>query len=90
MTILFNVDERSGNYVFENDNPSPIPLMTRVVSYALGAYNAFIESFVVKPSKKGSFDWKMRGLDPFLLVESDSTPPPRLSFLQTLPIKILK
>jgi hypothetical protein len=36
MTILFNAVERSGNYVFEDDSPPPIPFRTRVVSYTLG------------------------------------------------------
>ena len=36
MAILFNIVERSGNYVFEDYNPPPIALMTRVVSYTLG------------------------------------------------------
>jgi hypothetical protein len=44
MAILLYVVERTGNYVFEDDNPPPIALMTRVVSYALGAYKFFIES----------------------------------------------
>jgi hypothetical protein len=52
MAILFNVVERPGNYVFEDDNPPPIALRTRVVSYALGAYKVFIESFVVEASKR--------------------------------------
>jgi hypothetical protein len=34
--ILFNVVERSGNYVFEDDTPPTVP-RARVVSYALGA-----------------------------------------------------
>jgi hypothetical protein len=52
MVILFNIVERSGNYVFEDDNPPPIALRTRVVSYALGAYKALIGSFVVEASKR--------------------------------------
>ena len=41
------------------------------MSYALGAYKVFIEIFVVETWKKGSFDWKFKGLVPFLIVESD-------------------
>jgi hypothetical protein len=37
IAILFNVVEKSGNYVFE-DVTLPRTLSTRVVSYALGAY----------------------------------------------------
>ena len=35
--ILFNVIDRSGNYIVEDDNP-PTALRANVVSYALGAY----------------------------------------------------
>ena len=52
IAILFNVVEKSGNYVFEDDNSPPIALMTRAVSYALGAYNVFIESYVMEASKR--------------------------------------
>jgi hypothetical protein len=52
MAILFTVVERSGHYVFEDDNPPPISLMARVVSYALGAYNVFIENFDVETLKR--------------------------------------
>jgi phospholipase/lecithinase/hemolysin len=38
MAVLFNAAEKSGNYVFEDDT-HPTTLSTRVVSYALGAYN---------------------------------------------------
>jgi hypothetical protein len=48
---LFNVVERSGNYVFEDDNPLTA-LKSRVVSYALGEYKIFIESVVVETSKR--------------------------------------
>ena len=51
MAVLFNVVERSGKYVFEDGNPLPTALRKRFVSYALGAYNVFIESFVVEASK---------------------------------------
>jgi hypothetical protein len=43
IAILFNVVERHGNHVFEDDKPSTAP-MAKVVSYALGAYKVFIES----------------------------------------------
>ena len=44
--------ESSGNYVFEDDNPSsPTALRARIVSYALGAYKVFIEGVVVETSK---------------------------------------
>ena len=48
---MFKVVFSSGNYVFEDDTPSTAP-RARVVSYALGAYKVFIESFVVETSKK--------------------------------------
>ena len=47
IAILFKVVERSGNYIFEDDTP-PTALRVRVVSYALGAYKVFIESFVIE------------------------------------------
>ena len=50
----------------------PTVLRARVVSYVLGAYKVFIESVVVETSKKSSFDWKFKGLVPFLKVKSDS------------------
>jgi hypothetical protein len=87
MAILFNVVQKSGNFDFENDNSPPIAFRTRAVSYALGPYKVLIESFVVK---KDSFDWKLIGLVPFLLVKSDqraNVPSPRPSFPQTLSIK---
>jgi hypothetical protein len=51
LAFLFNIAERWGNYVFEDENPPPIALRTRIVSYTLGAYKIFIESFVVQASK---------------------------------------
>ena len=51
IAILFNVVERSGNYIFELDIP-PTVFRARVVSYALGASKVFIESVVVETSKK--------------------------------------
>ena len=47
---MFNVVERSGNYVFEDDTP-PTALRARVVSHALKAFKVFIESLVVETSK---------------------------------------
>jgi len=41
----------------------------RVVSYALGAYKVLRESIVIETSKKGSFDWKFKGLVPFLIIK---------------------
>ena len=67
---MFNVVERSGNYVFEDDNPLTA-LRARVVSYALGTYKVFYRKRYRKNFKKGSFDWKWKGLVPFLIVESD-------------------
>jgi hypothetical protein len=64
---LFNVVESSGNYVFEDDEPLRAP-RAKVVSYALRAYKVFIDS-VVGNFKRGSFNWKLRGLVPFLIVE---------------------
>ena len=51
IAILFNVVESSGNYVFENDQPS-IPLRARVVSYSLGSYKVFIDNVIVETSKR--------------------------------------
>jgi hypothetical protein len=42
---LFNVVEKSGNYVFKDDN-----LRAKFVSYSLGAYKVFIESVAVETS----------------------------------------
>ena len=53
----------------------PTVLRVRVVSYALGAYKVFIESVVVKTSKKLSFDWKFKGL---VIFKSWKWPPPHL------------
>ena len=50
MTILLNVIDRSGNYVFE-DNTPPRALRVTVVSKALGAHKAYIERMIVKNSK---------------------------------------
>jgi hypothetical protein len=49
---LFDIVERSGNYVFKDNNPPLIALRTRIVSYTLGAYKVFIQSFVVEASKR--------------------------------------
>jgi hypothetical protein len=46
IAILFNVVERSGNYFFEDDNPSTA-LRARILSYALGVYKAYIEKVIV-------------------------------------------
>jgi hypothetical protein len=74
---LFNVVESSGNYVFEDNNPLRA-LRARIVSYALGAYKVFVESVVEENIKKGSFDWKLKGLVLFIIVESGwrATNPP--------------
>jgi hypothetical protein len=47
IAIFFKVVEMSGNYIFEDDTPLTA-LRVRVVSYALGAYKVFIESFVIE------------------------------------------
>jgi hypothetical protein len=47
IAILFNVVESSENYTFEQDSP-PTVFRARVISYALGAYKVFIESFVAE------------------------------------------
>jgi hypothetical protein len=44
---LFNAVESSGNYIFEQEI-RPTVFRARVISYALGAYTVFIESFVVE------------------------------------------
>jgi hypothetical protein len=48
---LFKLVESSGNSVFEDDNPLRA-LKTRVVSYGLGTYKVFVESFAVETSKR--------------------------------------
>jgi hypothetical protein len=50
----------------------------RVVSYALGAYKIFYRKYCRRNFKKSSFDWKLKKLLPFLIVESDwrATSPP--------------
>jgi hypothetical protein len=73
MNILFSVVERAGNYVFP-----ATALRARVVSYALG-HIRFYRKFWRRSCKKGSFNWKLRGLVPFLVVKSDqrvNAPPP--------------
>jgi hypothetical protein len=52
MAILFNVVERSENYVFENDNPPHIARRTSIVGYSLGAHKVSIASFIVEASKR--------------------------------------
>jgi hypothetical protein len=52
MAMLFKVVEMSGNYIFEDDNPPLIALRRRVVSFAFGAFNVFVEIFVVEASKR--------------------------------------
>ena len=47
IAFLFKGVEKSGNYIFKDDT-HPTALRARVVSYALGAYKVFIESFVVE------------------------------------------
>ena len=51
IAILFNVVEKSGNYIFGDDTP-PTALRVRVVIYALGTYKVFIEWAVVETSKR--------------------------------------
>ena len=46
IAILFNVVEKSGNYVFGDDNPLTAQ-RARVVSYAIGAYKVYIEIVIV-------------------------------------------
>ena len=48
--ILFNVVERSENYIFDDYNP-PTALRVRDVNYALGAYKVFIDRVFVKLQK---------------------------------------
>ena len=47
IAILFNIVERSENYVFEDCNP-PTALRARVVSCAIRAYKVYIERLVTK------------------------------------------
>jgi hypothetical protein len=47
----------------------PLPaLRERVISYALGPYKAFYKKPCRRNFKKGSLDWKLKGLVPFLIV----------------------
>ena len=46
IAILLSVVERSGNYVFEDDNPFAV-LRERVVSCVLGFYKVDIEGVIV-------------------------------------------
>jgi hypothetical protein len=47
IAFLFNIVERSGNYIFEDETP-PTSLRERVVINALGAHKVVIESSVVE------------------------------------------
>jgi hypothetical protein len=61
IAIFFNIVESSVNYIFEDDKP-PTPLWEKVLSYALGEYKIFIDSFVVKTSKGLIFKFKTHPL----------------------------
>jgi hypothetical protein len=50
--------------------PPPTVLRSRVVSYALGAYMVFYRKPCRGNFKKKPFDWKLKGVLPFLIVES--------------------
>jgi len=52
---LFDAVERSGNYGFEDDIPSPKP---KVLNYDFGAYKVFIEKVVVEASKRAHSNGK--------------------------------
>jgi hypothetical protein len=58
--------------------PPPPALRARAVGYALGAYKVFIERFCCRNFKIGSFNRKLKGLVPFVIVEKDwrATNPP--------------
>jgi len=45
IAILFTVIKRSGNYVFEDDDP-PKTFRARVVSYVLEAFKVYIERMI--------------------------------------------
>ena len=47
IVILFNVVERSGNYVSEYDICPIEALTARVVGYTLGAYNILMKSVLI-------------------------------------------
>jgi hypothetical protein len=51
--------------------PPPIALRATVVSYALGAYEVFYRNLCFRNFKKGSINWRLKGLVPFLIVQSD-------------------
>jgi hypothetical protein len=86
---LFNAVEGSGNYVFEDVNPSPPPtaIRTRVVSYALGVCKVFTDSVVIETSKRAHLIGSLEDYCPFLVVESDrrANDHPSPSFPRTLP-----
>ena len=73
VVILFNVVEGSGNYVFENYTPPPRAPKAEIVSCVLWA---FYRKRCRRKFKKFSFDCKLRGLMPFLMVESKRSPTP--------------
>ena len=93
IAILFEAVKKFGNYVFEDDTP-PTALRARVISYALGAYKLFFfRKRYCSKLKNESFDWKLKRLVPFLIVESDwmaSNQLPCSPLPQTHPIKILR
>ena len=78
--------------MFLRMSPSSTALRAKVLSYA-GGIQGFYTKRCHRNLKKGSFNWKLRGLVLFLLVEIDrleNCPPlPGPSFPKTLPIKIL-
>ena len=68
---MFDVVEKSGNYVFEDDTP-PTALRARVVIFALGAYKVFFyRKHCCRNFKKDSSNWELKWLVPFLIVKSD-------------------
>ena len=48
IAIVFKVNERSGNYVFEGDNPPPpTAIKARAVTCVLGTFKVYIERVIL-------------------------------------------
>ena len=87
IAILFCAYERSNNYVFCDDNPTPTYLRARAVSYVPGRYKVLWKGDCVN-FWEGSLAWKSGVLVPCLrvkVIERQPAPPPPhwLSFPNT-------
>ena len=88
IAILFSVVKRSGNYVFQDDNP-PTVLWASVVSCALGHIRFPVERGVVQTSERAHWIGNQISLIPFLRFKviggwvQPSLPPPPHSHTNT-------